>query len=240
MANMPIESPLYTWLKESTDRLRKEGRPIVTLSYAQSLDGSIALRRGSPLAMSGPESMRMTHRLRAAHDAILVGIGTIQADDPQLTVRVAEGKSPTPVILDSHLKAQATAKVFQHLEKPILACLEAEAKSGKATSLTRAGGVILPVKDDGEGHVSLPDLLNALDQRGIHFVMVEGGAKVIHEFLRQCLVDRVVLTIVPVFVGGLKAVENPVDLQGNDRLRLKNAGVEPAGNDFVAFGELDK
>ena len=126
---MNPESILASWLEESSARLFAERRPLVTLSYAQSLDGSIARERGKPLALSGPESMRLTHQLRAAHDAILVGIGTVLADDPQLTVRLVEGKSPIPVILDSRLAISPTARLFQNPKKPILVCFDSETAS---------------------------------------------------------------------------------------------------------------
>ena len=79
----------------------KTGRPFVTLSYAQSIDGSIARRPGRPLALSGGPSRTMTHRLRSLHDAILVGIGTILADTPRLTVRLVSGNNPRPIIVAS-------------------------------------------------------------------------------------------------------------------------------------------
>jgi GTP cyclohydrolase II len=236
---MVPKSVLDTWLEESAVRLRRDGQPLITLSYAQSLDGSIALKRGASLALSGTEAMRMTHQLRAVHDAILVGIGTIESDDPQLNVRYAEGESPTPVILDSHLRISTEARVFHHPKKPVLACLETDAKSEKASTLARVGAIILPVKADSVGHISLPDLMRALHQRGIQSVMVEGGATVIGAFLRQGLVDRAVITIAPVFVGGLKALDNPVGSLLNELLRLKSPKVESVGDDFVIFGEID-
>ena len=88
-------------LLSDVNRRRNTGRPIVTLSFAQSLDGAIALRRGSRLALSCPESMVLTHRLRATHDAVLVVIGTVLADNPRRTVRLVEGKNPLPVVLTS-------------------------------------------------------------------------------------------------------------------------------------------
>jgi GTP cyclohydrolase II len=233
-------SSLDAWLEETSTRLRREGRPIVTLSYAQSLDGSIALRRGAPLAISGAESMRMTHQLRAAQDAILAGIGTFESDNPQLTARLAEGESPIPVILDSHLRTSPGAKIFEHPKKPVLVCLETDSKSEKSITLARAGAVILPVKGDGQGHVSLPELLPALVQFGIRSLMVEGGATVIGEFLRQGLVDRVMLTIAPVFIGGLNALENPSNTMTDNKLRLKNTSMQSIGSDFVIFGEFDR
>jgi GTP cyclohydrolase II len=233
---MNPESILASWLEESSARLHVEGHPIVTLSYAQSLDGSIARERGKPLALSGAESMRLTHQLRAAHDAILVGIGTIEADNPQLTVRLVEGPSPTPVILDSHLKTSPQAKIFQNTQKPILACLEEEAHSEKADALARVGATLLPVEPDIAGNISLQHLLPVLTRHGIHSVMVEGGARVIGSFLNQRLVDRVMLTIVPFFVGGLKAIETPI----SDSLELRNLSYLSAGRDVVILGETDR
>jgi len=230
---------LDTWLDETSTRLRRETRPLVTLSYAQSLDGSIALRRGTPLALSGMEAMRVTHRLRAAHKAILVGIGTIESDDPQLTVRHAKGESSIPVILDSHLRISENTRLFHHPKRPVIACLEDEANSTKAQVLARAGATLLPVPEDMDGHISLLFLLKSLFQQGIESVMVEGGATVISAFLRQGLVDRVVLTITPFFVGGLKALEDPVSESLSPLLELKNAKVDSIEKDFVVFGELE-
>ncbi|MCZ7668830.1 MAG: dihydrofolate reductase family protein [Chloroflexi bacterium] len=97
---------------------KQNGRPFVTLCFAQSLDGSIAIKRGQFTAISGAASMKMTHRLRAAHHALLIGIGTALADDPQMTVRLVEGRQPQPVILDSMLRLPETAVVFQHPRPP--------------------------------------------------------------------------------------------------------------------------
>ena len=81
-----------------------EAPPQVTLTFAQSLDGSIAAVRGQPLALSSAETMVITHRLRAMHAAIVVGVGTLVADDPSLTTRLVEGPSPRPVVLDASLR----------------------------------------------------------------------------------------------------------------------------------------
>ncbi len=104
------------WLEE-TAHLNRPGRPLVTLSYAQDLDGSIAKRRGEPTSISGPESLEFTHRLRAAHDAILVGIGTVISDDPQLNVRFAKGNDPQIVVLDSQLRLPLQSKLLENSKK---------------------------------------------------------------------------------------------------------------------------
>jgi len=87
-------------------------RPFITLCYAQSLDGSIALSDGRPLTLSSPPSLFRTHALRARHEGLLVGLGTILADDPQLTVRHAAGPNPQPVVLDTDLRTPRAARLF--------------------------------------------------------------------------------------------------------------------------------
>ena len=179
--------------------------------------------------------MRLTHQLRAAHDAILVGIGTVQADDPQLTVRLVEGESPIPIILDSQAGDFTQSEDSSKIQKSPswLASSQRWIPSRRGT-LLRAGATLLSVKADDEGHLSLPHLLKELSPRGIKSVMVEGGAKVIGAFIRQNLVDRVMLTITPVYVGGLKALEHPL----SDSPELSETKVFPAGRDIIFLGEF--
>jgi GTP cyclohydrolase II len=99
-------------LVQTRARKRPRGRPFVTLAYAQSIDGSISIARGQRSALSGPESLRYTHALRAGHDGILVGVGTVLADDPELRVRLVDGRDPQPVIVDSHLSTPIEAKLL--------------------------------------------------------------------------------------------------------------------------------
>jgi len=102
---MPTSTrPVYErWLAQAWRHHQDTGRPLVGLCFAQSIDGCLAAQRGQPTALSGPASARLTHQLRAAHDAMLVGVGTVLADNPHLTVRHVAGRSPQPVILDSRL-----------------------------------------------------------------------------------------------------------------------------------------
>jgi GTP cyclohydrolase II len=90
-----------TVVDQAREFRRKNGRPHITISYAQSLDGSIAALNKEQLQLSGRESMRLTHRLRACCQAILVGIGTVLTDNPSLTVRLVEGRNPQPIILET-------------------------------------------------------------------------------------------------------------------------------------------
>jgi 3,4-dihydroxy 2-butanone 4-phosphate synthase/GTP cyclohydrolase II len=237
--------PIDRLLSGAAAHRLETGRPLVTLSYAQSLDGSLAARRGTPLRLSGKASMQLTHRLRAAHDAILVGIGTILADDPQLTVRLVDGAQPQPVILDSHLRISVQARVFQGSRLPWIATLpDAIADhqgSFNQAAIISAGAHVLPCPPDADGHVSLPDLLSHLASLGISRLMVEGGAAVITAFLTARLADLLVLTIAPIFVGGLRAPEallaNPTGSTA-DWPKLTNLGTELLGEDIILWGHL--
>ena len=104
-----------SFIQQAEEELKDQDRPLVTLTYAQSLDGSIALERGRPLTLSSHASMKFTHRLRAIHDGILIGIGTVQSDDPQLTVRLVEGKNPQPII-GSEFKLTTPLWMWHHTQ----------------------------------------------------------------------------------------------------------------------------
>jgi 3,4-dihydroxy 2-butanone 4-phosphate synthase/GTP cyclohydrolase II len=185
-------------------------RPEVTLAYAQSLDGCLAAAPGRPTALSGPESKALTHRLRAQHDAILVGVGTVLADDPQLTVRLAQGDHPQPIILDSYLRTPPESFLASaHPRRAWIACL-AEADPRRGDALRSAGAQLLPLPPGKDGRPSLPVLLEALQRGGIQRLMVEGGAQVLTAFLAQRLANRVCITIAPRFLGGLHAIQSPL------------------------------
>ena len=227
--------PIDELLAGARTHREKTGRPLVTLSYAQSLDGSIAARRGSPLRLSGPEAMALTHRLRAAHDAILVGIGTVLADDPRLNVRLAGGRDPQPVVLDSHLRLPLDARLLGGSRPPWIATLPG-ADPQKQAQVEGRRARLLSLPADADGRVSLPALLSCLAELGLNSLMVEGGARVIASFLAQGLIDRLVLTVAPVFVGGLRVVDLEAALPNPPR--LKAPGYERLGEDLIVWGEV--
>ena len=214
-------------------------RPLVTLSYAQSLDGSIAINRENSLNLSGPESLKVTHQLRASNDAILVGIGTVLTDNPRLTVRFVEGKNPRPVVLDSHLRLPIDANLLKNTNSSPLVATTMDHDAHKRRSLEQAGITVLCVPGDNNGWVDLNYLLACLADLGIGSLMVEGGARVITSFLARRVVDRLVITITPKLVGGLRAVENPLvsvrdNTGGNNHSpKLINFAYEPSGEDII-------
>jgi 3,4-dihydroxy 2-butanone 4-phosphate synthase/GTP cyclohydrolase II len=207
-------------------------RPTATLAFAQSLDGSLAAGPGQPLALSGPESLAYTHSLRAAHAAILIGLGTVLADDPQLTVRYAAGPNPQPIVLDSQLRFPLTARLLRHPSHSVWIAATEAAPRERQSALEAAGACVLRLPRDEAGHVALPALLDALGARGFDSLMVEGGARVLTAFLAQRLAQRVSLTIAPRFIGGLKAIAARLDVS------LYGVQYRRLGDDLVVEGEL--
>lgn len=227
-------------LKDVAAFAKEAGRPIVTISYAQSLDGSIALRRGQATAISGAESLKMTHHLRAAHDAILVGIGTVQTDDPRMTVRGVEGKNPRAVVLDSNLSFPLAARLLELEAKPWIFCVPS-ASNDAEEKLEKAGALIFRVGAKGDARVDLRAVLDKLAELKISSLMVEGGASVIASFLDSGFVDQVAITISPIFIGGLNVLDGPIRASGEDKFpRVTDAQIVRLGEDFVLWGKMGR
>ncbi|WP_024461055.1 RibD family protein [Marinimicrobium sp. LS-A18] len=210
----------------------KARRPHVTLTYAQSWDGSIASDPGTPMALSGDESLRMTHQLRSLHDGILVGIGTVLADDPRLNVRKWSGRDPQPIVLDSHLRMPPSSRLCQRGDHGCWVLTTV------ASADNRHDCEPIVVPGDEEGHVNLHEALQLLYQRGINTLMVEGGASVITAFLREGLADAVVLTVAPVFIGGYNAIGS--SKEGDRGLpRIVALHSHQLDDELVVWGRLD-
>jgi 3,4-dihydroxy 2-butanone 4-phosphate synthase/GTP cyclohydrolase II len=235
---------IQAWLSQAQTFRQRYGRPLVSLCYAQSLDGSLAAREGQRTILSGRESSQLTHQLRLAHDAILVGVGTLLADDPQLTVRLVEGKPPQPVVLDSRLRTPLNARLLTSHPLPAWIATTPDADPQRADALQAGGARLLVLPADSAGRVSLPALFDCLADAGITSLMVEGGAQVIASFLNQRLADQVVVTIAPLFLGGLPAVsQGAIQSHGGQPVasfpRLKDLAYERLGNDLIVWGKLE-
>jgi 3,4-dihydroxy 2-butanone 4-phosphate synthase/GTP cyclohydrolase II len=224
---------------KATTHYARTGRPLVTVSYAQSLDGCLTAQPGQPLAISSAASLAWTHSLRAAHDAILVGIGTVLADDPGLTVRFAEGTNPQPVIVDSHLRLPTTAQVLQHHAVAWIAAT-VDADPHRRQILEAAGAQVLTLPQTSTNQVDLGALLDHLGQQGICSVMVEGGSEILTSFWHEGLVQLAVVTIAPLLLGGLPSVRTPLyalNGQGLHFPRLRRIQTFNAGDDIILWGE---
>jgi GTP cyclohydrolase II len=217
---------------------RERHRPLVTLTYAQSLDGSIAARAGHPLAISGPESQTFTHSLRAAHDAILVGIGTVLADNPRLNVRLVTGPNPQPILLDSRLRIPSYANLLKDGNLPwVITTPSAEAT--RQADLEKQGARVFRLPQGSCGGIDLTALLAKLGEMGITSLMVEGGAQVITSFITSQLVDQVIVTVAPVLVGGLRVLDSSLSLPLGNFPRLTQVSFHQVGEDLVLWGNPD-
>jgi 3,4-dihydroxy 2-butanone 4-phosphate synthase/GTP cyclohydrolase II len=215
----------------------KPSRPFVTLSYAQSMDGCIAARPGEQLALSSQESLILTHKLRAAHDAILIGIGTVLSDNPHLTVRLVEGKYPQPVIADSRLRLPLDINLLRNHPLPPIIFTGEHADRERQKILEDAGARVIRLPSDARARVSLPLMLERLSELGIKSLMVEGGARIITSFLCEQLVDHIVLTVAPVFLGGMRGVRRLSRSNEICHPHLSNVHHQPIGPDMVFWGD---
>ena len=234
---MAFTDILAQLLADSRTRAFAMGRPLVTLSYAQSMDGCITTRRGASLALSCEESKFLTHQLRAAHDGILVGIGTVLADDPRLTARMVGGPHPQPVILDGNLRIPHNSRLLSRPDsKPWLVCGDGTAAEDWHR-LEEIGVRVIAVPIDQQGYLDLDQTLRVLFELGMVSLMVEGGARVIASFLRRRLVDQVVVTVSPVWVGGLPVSETSLDREGCFPQWI-HPEMKKFGRDWVIWGRI--
>ncbi len=173
-------------------------RPLAIAHLGQSLDGHIATASGDSYYVTGADNLRHLHRLRALCHAIVVGAGTVDRDDPQLTARLAEGRNPVRVILDPSRRLSPARRVFTDAAAPTL-LIAAEGRAARGA--TCSGAEVLEVPCDELGHLRLDVLLGQLHARGLHAVFVEGGGTTVSRFLEADLLDRLHVAIAPLLIG---------------------------------------
>jgi riboflavin-specific deaminase-like protein len=215
--------------------------PEVTIHYAQTLDGRIATRTGHSQWISCDASLRLAHELRAAHDAVLVGVGTAVADNPRLTVRLASGASPLRIVVDSTLRVPLDLNLFTDGAAPTLVATTDRAPAGRIEAARACGADVIVVDQDELGRVHLADLLRRLPTIGVRSLMIEGGGAVITSAMRDRLVDRLIVSIAPKVVGdGVSAVNDLNILRMGDALTFTDISFERLGDDLIFEGRLDR
>ncbi|EKV06497.1 Riboflavin biosynthesis protein Rib7, putative [Penicillium digitatum] len=240
--------------------------PFTTLTFATSLDSSLALSPGTRTVLSGPQSKAMTHYLRSRHDGILIGVGTAVADDPGLNCRITgvggygqDGLNgqPRPVVIDPTARWNFSddSKLFQLCREgrgraPWIITAVGNPSAEKQSLLEKYGGRFISVKmvrlHTGRHQIDWPDLLVTLKSNGLGSVMIEGGGQVIKSLLSplyMSLLDSVIITIAPTWLGEGGVVVSPArrfDEDGNaiSAARLKNVKWYPFGEDVVLCGQV--
>jgi diaminohydroxyphosphoribosylaminopyrimidine deaminase / 5-amino-6-(5-phosphoribosylamino)uracil reductase len=214
------------------------GLPFVTAKFAASLDGRIATADGESRWITSEESRALAHRLRHVHDAVLVGVNTVLADDPALTTRFEGGRSPLRVVVDSALRIPDEARVLQPGAGAALVATTSRANSDSVVRL-RASGVQVEVLDEGPGGVDFEVLMALLGSRDVVSVLIEGGAGVLGSAFDAGIVDKVVAMLAPRIMGGASA-PGAVGGAGVSSLAasplLRDVAVERAGPDLVVTG----
>ncbi len=220
------------------------GLPLVTLKAAMTLDGRIAARTGDSKWISCARSRNLVHRMRAEVDAVMVGIGTVMADNPRLNVRLGRtsARDPLRIVVDSRLRIDPACNLLQPaLARGTLVITGHRAAGSRKADLLRSRGAgVLGCALRG-ARVDLASAMRLLGRRGISHILLEGGAGLFGEALRRRIVDRVMLFYAPRLLGGsdgvpLAAGRGPARI--HDSAALRGMRVRPVGSDFLVEGRL--
>lgn len=209
--------------------------PFVSLKMATTIDGKIADSSGDSKWISSVESRSFVHSLRSEFDAVLVGYNTVKIDNPELTVRLVEGRNPKRIILDSDLKIDTSFKVLKNNidhNLIILTSGESKAKKKKLERLDGYGAEIIFVERKKNGTLNLKKALSELASKNISSILVEGGAKVFSSFIKEKLFDEALLFLSPKLLGkGLSCVENLSINKISKAVKLRIKSMDSMGDD---------
>ncbi|MCC7273857.1 MAG: bifunctional diaminohydroxyphosphoribosylaminopyrimidine deaminase/5-amino-6-(5-phosphoribosylamino)uracil reductase RibD [Alphaproteobacteria bacterium] len=225
-------------LNEGFFRRLEEGRPMVTLKTATTLDGRIATHTGASRWITGPLARERAHLLRARHDAVMIGIGTALADDPALTCRVPglEECRPVRIVVDSRLRLPLTSRLVREAAAaPVWIVTLPDVDPERRRVFADCGVEIVPVETGEPGVIGIEAALAALAARGLTRVLVEGGSRLAATLLRAGMVDRLAWFRAPGVIGGdgvPAAVGFGIDLPGAAP-RFRRDGVEELGEDIL-------
>ena len=213
--------------------------PFVTLKNGISLDGKIATQSGESRWITGPESRMEVHRLRDVSDAIITGVGTVLADDPELTTRLPEGgRSPVRVVLDRLARTPTAAKILDVQTAPTILFVSEAAPISRRDAIASTGAEVV-VAPELEGRIDLSFVLNTLGQRCLTTVMVEAGGTLNSAFLFGNYVDKIVMFIAPKIIGGSGA-PGPYGGAGcgplSEAVELEDLVVRQLGADLMVEG----
>lgn len=198
------------------------GIPFVTLKFAQSIDGRIATRNGNSRWISSPESLKLSHQLRAITDAVLIGNGTLKSDDPKLTTRLARGPNPIRILLSA--SGKMTRRWTMLTDGAALTYIATAANS----NLRENGDFRIITLRRLKSSLDLKELLSKLGEMGVVTLLVEGGSQVLTSFIKQRIADKIIVCIAPMIIGdgisaigdlGVGTIENSIALSETEWFR---------------------
>lgn len=221
----------FTWVTQ--------GRPFVVWKTAQTLDGYIATETGHSQYVTGPEARAEVQRLRREVAAIAVGVGTVLADNPRLTVHASAGKQPVRVIFDSRLRLPESARLLSEPGETVLYHTAQASSAANRTLSAKLNVTCVEVRETAAGQVSVVDALHHLGQRGVNYLLLEGGPTLASEFLRQRLIDRAQVWIAPKLLGGgMPTLHGLQPAVMTEAIRLQDPVLTQSGEDFCVTGRL--
>lgn len=220
------------WINRGFIRRITLKRPWVTLKAAVGLDGGMALRSGESKWITGYEARTVAHLLRAEHDAVLVGSGTVFRDDPELTVRNSPGRNPLKVVLDSRCSIPPGSRVLEGC----LLFVGPDAHEGRCSEARSRGAEVVTAPYEGNT-LSLRHVLTVLAERGVLSLLVEGGPTVLSSFLRHNLADALALFVSPKIMGMNIPFGGTLSFSSMDEaIRIRDCSVRAVGEDFLLEG----
>ncbi len=220
-------------LNEKYLKFMQTGRPFVSLKLALTMDGRIATRSGDSKWITSPRSRKLVHKLRASHDAVVVGAQTVRADNPSLTVRLVKGRNPYRIVITSKFNISRKSRIFDENDDAHTIVAVPEKSSIKANY---KNPTIWSVKKTRDG-ISLLDFVEKAGAFGITSLLVEGGGRLASEFLKARLVDKVYLFTAPKIIGrGIEAVDDLGIKKIEKAVTFRNGVFEMVGPDVLFTG----
>lgn len=225
-------------LNEDFIKYIRTGLPFLTAKYAMTADGAIADLQGVSRWISGPESRHRVHLIRSRTDAVMVGVRTVLSDDPMLNVRHGlEKRDPLRIIIDPRGRTKDNSRVMSDSGRSLF-IIGPEAPSQFRDLCDRNGREYMMMDTGADGHFDMKSLMKALGARGITSILLEGGGKLLYECLRAEIIDKFLIFIAPILLGG----QGLVPFNGNTSkgmpgaLKLKRLSVENIGEDILLKG----
>lgn len=220
----------------------KNKSPFVLLKYAMSLDGKIATYTGDSKWITGEESRNNVHLSRGIYSGIMVGIGTVTADNPMLNSRIENGKNPTRIICDTNLQILEDSNIVK-TAKDIETIIATSSHDYKKISKLEKLGCNILIVEKYKDHLDIKELMKKLGELKIDSILVEGGGTLNWSLLEQDLVDKVQAYIAPKIIGG-KNSKTPIEGQGFEKIKdivnLENCHITHFGKDFLIEGDVVK